>query len=72
MLHNFQGVSNKGFPLRGLLPNQPKILFADEPTGNLDQETGETIEALIFNLNKGLGTTLVLVTHDHELRKKNR
>lgn len=50
--------------------NQPKILFADEPTGNLDQETGETIEALIFNLNKELGTTLVLVTHDIELAKR--
>jgi putative ABC transport system ATP-binding protein len=50
--------------------NQPKILFADEPTGNLDQETGETIEALIFNLNKELGTTLVLVTHDTELAKR--
>jgi putative ABC transport system ATP-binding protein len=45
-------------------------LFADEPTGNLDQETGETIEALIFNLNKELGTTLILVTHDTELAKK--
>lgn len=50
--------------------NQPKILFADEPTGNLDQETGETIEALIFNLNRELGTTLVLVTHDQELAKR--
>lgn len=50
--------------------NQPKILFADEPTGNLDQETGETIEKLIFNLNKELGTTLVLVTHDNELAQK--
>jgi putative ABC transport system ATP-binding protein len=50
--------------------NQPKILFADEPTGNLDEETGETIEALIFNLNKQLGTTLVLVTHDQELAKR--
>ncbi|WP_375579881.1 ABC transporter ATP-binding protein [Marivirga tractuosa] len=50
--------------------NQPKILFADEPTGNLDQETGETIEALIFNLNEELGTTLVLVTHDHDLAKR--
>lgn len=50
--------------------NQPKILFADEPTGNLDQETGDTIESLIFDLNKELGTTLVLVTHDQELAKR--
>lgn len=50
--------------------NQPKILFADEPTGNLDTETGEYIENLIFDLNKKQGTTLVLVTHDLELAKK--
>lgn len=50
--------------------NQPKILFADEPTGNLDTETGEYIENLIFDLNKQQGTTLVLVTHDLELAKR--
>ncbi|MEX0724143.1 MAG: ABC transporter ATP-binding protein [Gracilimonas sp.] len=50
--------------------NQPKILFADEPTGNLDTETGEYIEDLIFDLNEKQGTTLVLVTHDLELAKK--
>jgi putative ABC transport system ATP-binding protein len=50
--------------------NQPKILFADEPTGNLDEETGATIENLIFNMNKELGTTLILVTHDDELAAK--
>lgn len=50
--------------------NQPKILFADEPTGNLDTETGEHIEELIFDLNKSQKTTLVLVTHDLELAQK--
>jgi len=50
--------------------NEPKILFADEPTGNLDTETGDMIEKLIFDLNKEQGTTLVLVTHDLELAKK--
>lgn len=50
--------------------NDPKILFADEPTGNLDTETGEYIENLIFDLNEKQGTTLVLVTHDLELAKK--
>jgi putative ABC transport system ATP-binding protein len=50
--------------------NSPEILFADEPTGNLDQETGAVIEKLIFDLNKELGTTLVLVTHDPDLAAK--
>lgn len=50
--------------------NRPKILFADEPTGNLDEETSQTVEDLIFNLNKEAGTTLVMVTHDLELASK--
>ena len=45
----------------------PKILFADEPTGNLDAKNSEKIEALLFELNREKGTTLVLVTHDNEL-----
>jgi putative ABC transport system ATP-binding protein len=52
--------------------NQPKILFADEPTGNLDAETSGKIVNLIFDLNKEAGTTLVLVTHDAELAARTQ
>ena len=52
--------------------NNPKILFADEPTGNLDEETGQKVEALLFDLNKDMGTTLVLVTHDLDLANKTQ
>lgn len=50
--------------------NNPQILFADEPTGNLDAETSERIIELIFNLNREAGTTLILVTHDLDLANK--
>jgi len=54
----------RGFSIR------PKILFADEPTGNLDARTGATIIDLMVGLNRDLGTTLVLVTHDLDLAER--
>lgn len=47
--------------------NSPKIIFADEPTGNLDSITGQRVEKLLFALNRESGTTLIFVTHDHQL-----
>lgn len=52
------------------LVSQPKIIFADEPTGNLDGDTAEEIEQLLFSLNREMGTTLVLVTHDLQLAEQ--
>ncbi|WP_425565284.1 ABC transporter ATP-binding protein [Sphingobacterium kyonggiense] len=52
--------------------NKPKILFADEPTGNLDAETSQSIEDMIFELNRESGTTLVIVTHDLDLAAKTQ
>ncbi|HEX6258520.1 MAG TPA: ABC transporter ATP-binding protein [Candidatus Saccharimonadales bacterium] len=47
--------------------HSPRIIFADEPTGNLDTTTGDVIEKLLFGFNKELGSTLIIVTHDPEL-----
>jgi putative ABC transport system ATP-binding protein len=52
--------------------NRPKILFADEPTGNLDATTGATVIDLMMELNRESGTTLILVTHDPELANHAR
>lgn len=52
--------------------NRPKILFADEPTGNLDADTSANVVDLIFELNREAGTTLVLVTHDLELAARTQ
>lgn len=49
------------------IANEPKILLADEPTGNLDEETGERVAELLLNLNKNKGLTLILVTHNPQL-----
>jgi putative ABC transport system ATP-binding protein len=50
--------------------NRPKVLFCDEPTGNLDGDTAAAMTELVFGLNRERGTTLVLVTHDLELAKR--
>jgi putative ABC transport system ATP-binding protein len=50
--------------------NDPKVLFADEPTGNLDSATGAVVEDLLFSYNKQKGATLIIVTHDPELAAK--
>lgn len=52
--------------------NTPKLLFADEPTGNLDGETGDNVQKLLFELNQEQGTTLVIVTHDLELAQQTQ
>ncbi len=52
------------------LVNNPTVIFADEPTGNLDSATGRKIEDILFNLNKQHGISLIIVTHDHELASR--
>ncbi|MFC4636040.1 ABC transporter ATP-binding protein [Dokdonia ponticola] len=52
--------------------NRPSILFADEPTGNLDEETGEKVIQLLFDLNKEAGTTLVIISHDLDLAHRTQ
>ena len=52
------------------IANEPSIIFADEPTGNLDSVTGAKVEELLFGYNKNKGVTLIIVTHDAELAAK--
>ena len=50
--------------------HRPRVLFVDEPTGNLDGETSELVQGLLFDLNREVGTSLVIVTHDLELAQR--
>lgn len=67
---NLSGGQKQRLAIARSIVNKPKLIFADEPTGNLDSATGDTIINLLFDMNKTLGATLVIVTHDEDLAKK--
>ena len=67
---NLSGGQKQRLAIARAIVNKPKLIFADEPTGNLDSSTGDLIIKLLFDLNKKLGCTLVIVTHDEELADK--
>jgi ABC-type lipoprotein export system ATPase subunit/ABC-type antimicrobial peptide transport system permease subunit len=67
---NLSGGQKQRLAIARAVVNSPKLIFADEPTGNLDSKTGDKITKTLFDLNKRLGSTLIIVTHDEELAKK--
>jgi len=64
---NLSGGQKQRVVIARALANNPQVLFADEPTGNLDTATGRIVEDILFDLNQNQGITLITVTHDHEL-----
>ncbi|MFO0887207.1 MAG: ABC transporter ATP-binding protein [Candidatus Saccharimonadales bacterium] len=67
---NLSGGQKQRVCIARALINRPDVLFADEPTGNLDSVTGSQVEDILFKLNKEHGITLIIVTHDDDLAKK--
>ena len=67
---NLSGGQKQRLAIARAIVNKPSIIFADEPTGNLDSSTGDKIMNLLFELNESLGCTIILVTHDPDLANK--
>jgi putative ABC transport system ATP-binding protein len=67
---NLSGGQKQRLAIARAIVNRPRIIFADEPTGNLDSATGEKIEDVLFGYNRDNGVTLIIVTHDRELAEK--
>lgn len=70
LARNLSGGQKQRLAIARAIVNNPRILFADEPTGNLDSTTGAVVEKLLFNFNRERGVTLIVVTHDEELAAK--
>ena len=67
---NLSGGQKQRLAIARAIVGEPRILFADEPTGNLDTATGDLVMKLLFDLNKKLGCTLIIVTHDEDLARR--
>ena len=67
---NLSGGQKQRLAVARAIANEPSIIFADEPTGNLDSVTGEKVEQMLFGYNKNKGVTLIIVTHDPDLAAK--
>jgi putative ABC transport system ATP-binding protein len=67
---NLSGGQKQRLAVARAIVNKPSIIFADEPTGNLDSQTGQQVEDLLFSLNKKSGVTLIIVTHDEDLASR--